>query len=156
MNGKKIDKETAIKSILSKKKKGVDDKSILQYFTKNYSFSEKTYYNWKKEAETRYRAFLDIAEPIIREKEIEAMGEFAKAGILSKIGRQKILSQIALGEIPLSKYIVCNGVIQEVEVVPNWTDRKNAIAELNKMDGAYLTEDEDASDNTLNITIEEI
>ena len=56
-----------------------------------------------------------------------------------KLGKeiQEILTQIAKGEIPLVKHIVCDGVIQEVDVVPAWADRRAAIAELNKMEGDY-------------------
>lgn len=60
-----------------------------------------------------------------------------KKAILSKHERQEILTQIAKGEIPLVKHIVCDGVIQEVDVVPAWADRRAAIAELNKMEGDY-------------------
>lgn len=51
--------------------------------------------------------------------------------------RKEVLSQIARGEIPLKKPMVCDGDIVEVPVVPDWMDRRNAIAELNKMDGSY-------------------
>lgn len=69
----------------------------------------------------------------IIDKEIEAR----KEKIMGALERQEVLTAIARGEIPLQKPMVCDGLIQKIEVVPDWMDRKNAIAELNKMDGAY-------------------
>ena len=57
--------------------------------------------------------------------------------IISVARRMEILSDIAEGKIPLTKPMVCDGVIEIVPVVPDWMDRKSAIAELNKMDGSY-------------------
>jgi len=135
---KKIDKETAIKLILSDLKKGISKMSIIQKLSINYNNSLKSFYNYFDAAEILYKEFLAKATPIIEAKEIEALGEAAKMGILSKLERQKILSEIARGEIQLIKYMVADGVIHDMPIVPNWTDRKNAIAELNKMDGAYI------------------
>jgi len=134
---KKIDKETAIKLILDKKKKGIDEKSILQFFTDNFIFTEKTYYNWKKEALQRYVEFEAKVNPIIEAKEIEAKGELAKAGILTKLERQKILSDIATGRITTWKEIGTKDGIQKAHIF----NPIQAIAELNKMDGAYIESD---------------
>jgi len=146
MDKKKIDKETAIKSILSSRKKGIDKATILQKLTRTYKNSLKSFYNYYDEAEIQYQQFLSIVNPLIISKEAEALATVAASGILSKIERQKILTQIALGEIPLVKYIVCDKMIEQVEIVPNWSDRKNAIDILNKMDGSYISEDKPADE----------
>jgi len=146
MTTKKTDKESAIKSILSDLKKGIDKKSILQKLANNYKNSTKTFYNYFEAAEIKHKEFLAIANPIIQAKEIEAMATVAASGILSKIERQRILTDIALGKILLVKYIVADGCIQERDIVPTWQDRKNAIAELNKMDGAYVSDIETNED----------
>jgi len=39
--------------------------------------------------------------------------------------------------MPLTKPMVVNGDLQLIPVVPDWMDRRNAIAELNKMEGDY-------------------
>jgi len=156
MNKKKIDKATAIKSILSDLKKGIDKPTIFQKLSTAYNNSLKSFYNYYEEAEIQYKSFMLIAEPIIRAKEMEAMGEIAKAGILSKIERQKILTQIALGEIPLVKYIVCDKMIEQVEIVPNWADRKNAIDLLNKMDGTYIQSESPDENEFKGFEIDEI
>lgn len=141
MSDKKIDKEIAVKSILSMLKKGIEKETILSKIVKNCQKTERTVYRWFDEAEKQYLETQNRLKPIKEKAEeeavFEATKEAVKLGILSKLERQKILSDIALGNIPLTKHIVCNQIIQEVEVVPNWADRKAAIAELNKMDGDY-------------------
>lgn len=57
--------------------------------------------------------------------------------VMSRSERQEVLTRIARGEVPLKKAVVVDGEIEYIEVVPDWMDRKNAIAELNKMDGEY-------------------
>lgn len=141
MAAKKIDKETAIKSILSDLKKGIDKPTILSSYVTKCQKSKRTVERWYEVANIEYQKFMQKAAPVIFAKEAEALAQVAASGILSKIERQKILTQIALGEIPLVKHIVVNRMIEEVEVVPNWADRKNAIDLLNKMDGAYITDD---------------
>lgn len=61
----KIDKATAIKSILSDLKKGIDKKSILQKFSKSYTNSTKSFYNYFEVAERQFNDFRAKIEPII-------------------------------------------------------------------------------------------
>lgn len=63
--------------------------------------------------------------------------------IMKAVERMQILTQIARGEIPLQKAMVVDKMVEYIEVVPDWMDRKNAIAELNKMDGSYAAEKKD-------------
>lgn len=72
------------------------------------------------------KAQAKVAEGVVVEFEVASVAE-----------RMHILTQIARGQIPLFKPMVCDGVIEQIEVVPDWMDRKNAITELNKMTGDY-------------------
>ena len=56
---------------------------------------------------------------------------------MQRAERMEIPTKIARGNIKLGKPMVVDKVIQVIEVVPDYMDRKNAIAELNKMDGNY-------------------
>lgn len=85
----------------------------------------------------------------IIEKEVDAR----RSKILTVIERQEILSMIARGEMKLKKYIVCDKYIEEKEVVPDFMDRKNAIAELNKMSGDYAPIKTELSGNISQINI---
>lgn len=155
MDLKKIDKETAIKLILSELKKGISKASILQHLSENYKNSEKTFYNYYSAAEILYKDFLSKVNPIIEAKEIEAIGELAKAGILTKLERQKILSDIALGNIPIRKEVLSKFGVETIENEPTAADRINAIDKLNKMDGSYL-EGIDKDDEFKGFEIDEV
>lgn len=137
MDKKKIDKETAIKSILSDLKKGIDKPTILSNYVNKCQKSKRTVERWYDSALIDYQAFMSKALPIVEAKEIQAMAEVAASGILSKIERQKILSDIARGEIIIRKEVPTKFGIVEINDAPSHNDRKAAIAELNKMDGDY-------------------
>lgn len=132
----KIDKATAIKSILSDLKKGVGKPVILQKLSKNYTNSTKSFYNYFEAAEIEYKKFLDKAQPIIEAKEIEALGEIAKAGILSKAERMQLLSDIANGTKKVWKQVATAHGIETVESY----EPSKYIDLLNKMDGAYISD----------------
>lgn len=78
-----------------------------------------------------------VAKSITEQSQKDIISKITLPEIMSVAERMGVLTQIARGEIPLKKPMVCDGIIQEVDVVPDWMDRKNAIAELNKMDGSY-------------------
>jgi hypothetical protein len=96
-----------------------------------------TFTRYWKEANARFKAMHAEIQENYKNVLKDSVEARQKLGILSKLERMKILSDIAQGEIVLTKYIVCDGVIQERDVVPDYNDRKGAIAELNKMDGDY-------------------
>lgn len=149
MSLKKIDKETAIKLILSQLKKGISKASILENLRNNWKNSKASFYNYYEVAEKQYKDFLVKANPIIEAKEIEALGDIAKAGILSKIERQKILSDIATGRLTTWKEIGTKDGIQKAYQF----NPIQAIAELNKMDGSYISEDVTIDDKITEIKI---
>ena len=63
--------------------------------------------------------------------------EQLKTAVMSKRERLEYLTQIAKGEIKVKKPFVIGGKIMEYPSEPDFSDRKNAIAELNKMEGDY-------------------
>ncbi len=130
-------REKIIEDILAELDFGEDRQVCLAMVVKKWQTSERTFDRYWKEALSRFNALHERTKKALDEVYIEGKKEALKKAILSKHERQEILTQIAKGEIPLTKHIVCDGVIQEVEVVPAWADRKAAIAELNKMDGDY-------------------
>lgn len=130
--------EVYITFITDHLKRGIVERNkVLSKFVKKWQVSDRTFdRNWKK----ALSAFTDYQKRLQKEKDeisIEAEKEAFREGVLDKTERMQILSQIARGEIPLTKPMVVDKMIQEVDVVPDWMDRRNAIAELNKMDGSY-------------------
>jgi hypothetical protein len=130
-------KEFCVNELLSELDWGTRYSEALGKYGKLWGISDSGFDNYWAEANRRFNL---TAEEIKKAKMAFAIKEEKKAvkkAILNKHERMEILTLIAKGEIPLTKHIVCDGIIQEREVVPNWMDRKAAIAELNKMDGEY-------------------
>ena len=123
-----------IKNLLRKGGKRVD---ILAKFGKKWqNVSTRTFDRRLKEAEALFQAE-QASIQALAEQDVAKTIEVRKIDIMSAIERKEILTQIARGEIPLKKALVIDKNIEFIEVVPDYTDRKNAIAELNKMDGSY-------------------
>jgi hypothetical protein len=133
----KISESSQIEFIKACLRKGLKRKAILGKFGKKWETVSRTTFDRRlKQATESMQGELKPIEQRTEES-IAVEVEARKSKILTSIERQEILSKIALGQLPLKKLIVCDGIIEEREVVPDWMDRKNAIAELNKMDGSY-------------------
>lgn len=135
--------DTQIDFIKSCLRKGEARKKILAKFVKKWqSASVRTFDRRLEVAEKAIRGELDAINSKALDQVEEKAKELSKE-ILTSLERQVILSQIARGEIRLKKPMIVAGgsglgsSVEHVDVDPDWTDRKNAIAELNKMDGAY-------------------
>ena len=133
----KPEKEMIIAEILDEIDFGVTSGECKSKICEKWRIAERTFDRYWGEASKRYKARLDAIEEATTKAAVSMEIKALKKAILSKHERQEILTQIAKGEIPLVKHIVCDGVIHEVDVVPAWADRRAAIAELNKMDGDY-------------------
>lgn len=133
----KPNKENIITDILIELQKGTSYNDCLELINMIWDLPRTTFSRYWGEANKRYaRVNAEIQQNLDSALKDSAENRM-RLGILSKLERMKILSDIAQGEIVLTKYIVADGVIQERDVVPDYNDRKGAIAELNKMDGDY-------------------
>lgn len=122
-------------------------KSHLRKGGKRGGILSKFVQKWPKVSERTFTRRIRIAEDElqIENKEVQKKAEEKakkkteelELEILTVLERKSILAQIAKGGIPLTKPMVCNGEIVQADVIPTYTDRMNAIAELNKMDGDY-------------------
>ena len=134
----KVANVTHVEFIKSCLRKGEQRGDILAKFVKKWqNVSIRTFDRRLKEAEndmqTEISAINDKAY-----KNIEKIADELSCQILSTLERQVILSKIARGEIMLTKPMVVDKAVELIPVVPDWMDRKNAISELNKMDGSYV------------------
>ena len=130
-------KEQTVNEMLLEIEMGVSYSECLRVNDGLWGLPSSTFDRYWAEASKRFKARLDAIEEATTKAAVSMEIKALKKAILSKHERQEILTQIAKGEIPLVKHIVCDGVIQEVDVVPAWADRRAAIAELNKMEGDY-------------------
>jgi len=143
----KSSEQTQVDFIVDFLRKGERYNYILaQFGTKWHNVSKRTFDRRYKvaeiEAQYEQQRIKHKAEQSIEKQSIE-LG----LKILTVLERQAILSEIARGEMGLSKPMVVDKDIVSVPVVPDWMDRKNAIAELNKMDGSYAPTKQEISVN---------
>ena len=133
----KNDKLAIADFIVSNLKKGDGRGKVLAKVVAKWQISNRTFDRIWKVANQKHIEAQKIINNALAEVDKQAAIEARKKEILSIEERKEILSQIALGGLPLRKAMVVGGEIKEIDVVPDWMDRKNAIAELNKMDGSY-------------------
>jgi hypothetical protein len=74
---------------------------------------------------------------VVEEAQKDKVAEIAQMNILTSAQRMEILSNIAQGKLKVKKPFVIGGKVLEYPSEPDHTDIKNAIAELNKMQGDY-------------------
>lgn len=72
----------------------------------------------------------------VKEAELNEKGKELASGILTALERQKMLSDIAKGEVTYEKQVITREGIQVVLTKPDYKDRVAAIKTLNEMDGA--------------------
>ena len=65
------------------------------------------------------------------------VSEIAQMNIMGKAERMELLTKMAKGELKIKTPFVIAGKIMEYPAEPTASDRRAAIAELNKMDGSY-------------------
>jgi hypothetical protein len=145
-------KDAIIDFIVSQLKIGKQRGEILANVVEKWQTSTRTFDRYLKIANDCHLNAQKSIKEAVKVIEVEGAIEATKRDIMTALERQEILTKIARGEIPLKKPMVCDGMIHEIDVVPDWMDRKNAIAELNKMDGSYTPIKADITTNgeTLN------
>jgi len=128
-------------------RKGEKRKTILANFSKKWqSVSVRVFDCRLKEAKAQFQVetkHIEHETSISIQKETEAR----KEKICAVLERQEILSAIARGEIKLKQWFIGKDYEVCKDVVPNYADRRAAIAELNKMDGDYAPAKTDITTN---------
>ena len=144
-------RQVVINDILLELENGISYTNCLKANQKLWGLSTSTFDRYWGLANKKFKEIQDLRSAAIVDKYIELEKKAVELNILNKFERQAILSSIARGEIPLQKPIVCDGVIQQIETVPSWADRRAAIAELNKMDGDYAPIKQDITNRVTQI-----
>jgi len=139
----KPNKELIVNEMLGEMDFGITYSECLELNQTKWDLSHGTFVRYWKEASSRYLASNEKAKEAENDMRIQMAQERVKKAILTKEERLEILSQIARGEIPMVKYIVvsggaaCGSSIEERTIYPAWRDRRDAVAEINKMEGDY-------------------
>jgi hypothetical protein len=80
---------------------------------------------------------------VIEQAKNNTLSKIEEKDIITKAERMELLSKMAKGELKVKQPFVIAGKIMEYPSEPSLTDRRNAIAELNKMCGDYAPQKTD-------------
>lgn len=130
-------KQVVIDEIVAEIEQGRERGNLLATIGKKWQLSQRTFDRYWKTANQQHTERQQALKKELEALDTQMALEARKKAILTAEERKEILTKIAKGEIPLNKPMVVDGQIELVEVVPDWSDRRAAIAELNKMDGEY-------------------
>jgi len=137
MAAPKVNIENAINEILSDLDFGMERADCLSKFVEKWQVSTRTFDRYWSEALSRFAALNIRAQNVLEQEYINGKKEALKKAILTKHERMEILTQIAKGKLTFQKEVPTKFGPQMITATPDFTDRKAAIAELNKMDGEY-------------------
>lgn len=146
-------KEVIVNEILSEMDFGASYTECMRINVSKWRLPEGTFVRYWKTASEMYLRANERDKQIVAEVREQVVRDRALNAIMSKEERMEILTKIGRGEIPLIKHIVVSlgdnqgSVIKEREVVPTWKDRRDAVAELNKMEGDYAPLKKDITTN---------
>lgn len=133
----KANKAVIIAAIVKQIEKGNGFSRVLAVIGGKWPLSETTFRRyWKiaNQTHTEAQQRINAAKAAL---DLENALNERKSQIADVLERKEILTKIARGQIPLLKHVVVDRAIEYIEVVPDYMDRKAAIAELNKMEGDY-------------------
>lgn len=112
-----------------------------------WGLSETTFARYWAEANRQYKAINEE----IKEQAAQTLKDAAKdrlnRSIMTKAERMEVLTSIANGTLQFIRQVPSKFGPQEILSVPDYNDRKGAIAELNKMDGDYAPVKKDITSN---------
>lgn len=133
----KPNKENIITDLLIELEKGISYTECARLNEGKWGLPRNTFLRYWKESNARHLIVQQKIQNALAEYTLKQEKKRLRKAILSKEERMYILTDIATGDITVTKPVVCNGVIQDYITTPNCIDRRGAIAELNKMDGSY-------------------
>lgn len=153
-----LDKESAINTALANIKAGMSKPEIVAILSKLCpNMSKKTITRYYAAALDQCQEYQVELHKAIESNEVEVIGRATSSmGILSRLERQKILTEIALGRVTHTKEVVTKFGTETIQVWPTWSDRKAAIQELNKMDSAYLPAEDPLDNEIREITVKRV
>ncbi len=158
MDNNGLQKENAINTAIANIKAGMPKKDIVSILSKLCpEMSKKTISRYYAAALDKCQVYEAKLHKVIESNEIEVLGRASSSlGILSRLERQIILTDIARGNVTHTKEVATKFGVETLTVYPTWSDRKAAIQELNKMDSAYMPAETEDDDEIKEIVIKRI
>jgi len=133
----KVSNKIIIDAIKSEIEKCTERSKVVAKFCKKFQKSARTVDTYWKIAQEQHTAKQQAIKEKLAAIDTQAAIDARKKAIMTADERKELLTSIANGTLKIKKPFVIGGKIMEYPAEPDHTDRKNAIAELNKMGGDY-------------------
>lgn len=136
--GLKPDKEIVVQEILHEIEFfGITYNDCLDLNSSKWGLPRTTFTRYWNAARTRYQEATERTKKALEGVRIAEEKKALKKAIMGKHERMEILTKIARQELLFEKEVPSKGGAMLLNAIPDYTDIKAAIAELNKMDGEY-------------------
>lgn len=152
-------KQVLINEVIQFIEQGKTRGEVITDFCEKNQIHTRTFDGYWKIASDICRERLEAAKKAADDTYIQMAVEAAKSAIMSKYERQKVLTDLARGDVEIEEVTDSSQFGTTVfKRLPNPAERRAAIAELNKMDGDYAptklaATDKDGNDKDFNITL---
>lgn len=133
----KSNKQVLVDFIVELLEKGDETENICAVFCTKFHLTDRTFYNHLKIAQQQHADKQAVLKKELAAVDKQAAIEARKKHIMTSQERKMILTKIAEGKLKLKKWWIGKDYEISKTVVPDYMDRKNAISELNRMDGSY-------------------
>lgn len=143
----KPNKENIITDILLMLENGKSFDNCAGEIDMIWGVGKNTFTRYWKEANERFKAMHAEIQENYKNVLKDSIEERQKRGIMTKIERMEVLTSIANGTLNYHKEVVTKMGVATILAIPDYNDRKGAIAELNKMDGDYAPTKKDITSN---------
>lgn len=133
----KPERQVMIDFVVSRLKVGEHRATILSKFGKKWQINVRTFDRILKAGKEQLSKEQAVIKEEIAKVDKAAAIKTRKRQIADADERKEVLTKIIRGQIKLKKPMAVGSKLKMITVAPDWQDRKNAIAELNKMEGDY-------------------
>lgn len=106
------------------------------------------------EIKAKIEELKSLNKEVVKKATQKAVDKQVTREIASPAERMEVLTKTMRGQLKIQKAIVIGGKVKMISVEPDHTDRRNAIAELNKMDGEYAAAKTEIKQTNLNYNTE--
>jgi hypothetical protein len=133
----KPNRDALINEMISDIDFGMDRGEVRARFVAEWQLSTRTFDRYWQSAKKQFDEEQNQIKLERQDIKIAAISERTEYRVMSKAERMNILSQMADGTLQVQRNVVTKDGVMVILALPDYNDRKAAIAELNKMDGEY-------------------
>jgi hypothetical protein len=133
----KPNRDALINEMISDIDFGMDRGEVMARFVAEWHLSTRTFDRYWQAAKKQFEEEQNQIKLERQDIKVAAISERTEYRVMSKAERMNVLSQMADGTLQVQRNVVTKDGVMVILALPDYNDRKAAIAELNKMDGEY-------------------